>query len=266
MMKKVEIVFCVLTYANTEDIIAFIKSVKSNCNTYRIIIVNSHYSCNTDAQIKEIAKKNDCDYIQVSNKGYGYGNNVGICYALEHYQFEYLVVSNPDIKIQIMGDLHRYDNSECIIAPKIVRKNGRNQNPMRITKPLIANYFAYIGFKTEINLLVYLSIVQNKINCICNRKRLQETNKIYQCHGSFLIFSLLAIKKLNPIYDENIFLFCEESDLADRCYLSKIPIFYDSNIIVFHKEDGSMGFSSNRQQDMMKKSYIYYFEKWFKKK
>jgi GT2 family glycosyltransferase len=82
--------------------------------------------------------------------------------------------------------------------------------------------------------------------------------------GGFLIFSCYAVNKLFPIFDENIFLFCEEIDLANRAEKAGILMFYEGKIKVYHKEDGSMRLSNINQTNELGKAYVYCFEKWYR--
>lgn len=70
-------------------------------------------------KINELADEYDCDYLSVENKGYSYGNNQGIKFVLENYEYDFIVISNPDVLIE------RYDSSS-------LSKNG-------ITAPIIVN-------------------------------------------------------------------------------------------------------------------------------
>ena len=75
----VEIVFVVLVYRNIDDLQNFIINTKSKvkCN-YKIIVIDAKYSDEVSKDIENICFQNKLVYIQIDNKGYGYGNNVGI--------------------------------------------------------------------------------------------------------------------------------------------------------------------------------------------
>ncbi|MDD6292259.1 MAG: hypothetical protein PUA71_00245, partial [Eubacteriales bacterium] len=91
-----DFVFVVLVYKNSDDLRKFIKNIDSKFTNYRIIVINAHYSDDIDNKVKIIAEKNECDFINIENKGYGYGNNVGIKYAEKNYKYQYIIIANPD--------------------------------------------------------------------------------------------------------------------------------------------------------------------------
>ena len=126
MKECFDIVFVVLVYRNTQDLVDFFKS--NQISRSKTIVVCSHYNDDTDTRFSEIARINLADFIVVPNKGYGYGNNKGCEYALSNYDFKYLIISNADIKIE------QFDIEDVKINnPYIVRKISHH--PHRVDAP-----------------------------------------------------------------------------------------------------------------------------------
>lgn len=267
-MYKYEIIFCLLTYRNYVDIKDFVDNLRSRVwnFTYKIVIANSYFCKESSDKISNIAKFNDCDFIEFENKGYGYGNNRAVEYAINKYQYEYLVVCNPDTIIEKFDynnlKLYRYE----IIAPKIVTKKKNSQNPMNFNYMPISERILFEGFKKSNKELFYLGISLIKLNKILNFlvKKIFNINqyKIHACHGSFIVFTRNSIEKLLPIFDEKIFLFGEEGDLARKAKYLDVDIVYDNRFEILHKEDGSMNLSEFNLNNILSESYIYYYEKW----
>lgn len=258
--------FVILTYRSTNDLEECILSIEDKFLSYKILIVNSFYDVKSKDKIQKLALKYKCDFINVENKGYGYGNNRGIEYCLENYEFDYLVISNPDIIIRKNCiDLEKYKNKEVVIAPSIITKTGKNQNPYWVVKNNFAEKLVYIGYKYKKKSILFIGLLINKIirivfNIYVKMSRKLEF-KIYASHGCFVIFSFSAIKKIGEVYDENMFLFAEEALLAHRLEELSIPIIYTKEISICHKEDGSISVSNINEQGEVRKSVIYYFEK-----
>jgi GT2 family glycosyltransferase len=268
-MEKTQIVFCVLTYKNHTDLAEFIESLKVNENinfSYKIVVVNSFADESSLKKIRQIALSNNCIFINTENKGYGHGNNLGISFAKENYIFEYLVVCNPDtvIKHFDINSLKGQENN--INAPEIICLNGKRQNPLNYTFMPMVEKLAYIAMKKRNKLLLYTVILLNKINRHKNKLlmdlRRKKSAAVYACHGSYIIFSRKAIETLYPVFDENIFLFCEESDLAKNAEKHSVDIIFNKNIVILHKEDGSMKMSNFNLNEIHRQSYLYYYEKW----
>ncbi len=272
-MKQFDIVFCVLTYKNSIDIIEFINGLKINTEvnfSYKIVVINNYADDESLIGIKEIALSCDCDFIESENKGYSHGNNLGIEFVKNNYKFEYLVVCNPDTIIKQIDYNSLKQYNECIIAPEITCLNNKKQNPMHFRYMPLSEKIVYFGFLTRNKYLLLFGIFLNKIDRQINRTALKlsknNQRKIYTCHGSCIIFSKHALEKLYPVFDENIFLFCEESDLAKKARKNGIDIVYRNDILILHKEDGSMGLSRNNLYEIQRDSYLYYYKKWYSTK
>lgn len=265
--KKYDFIFVVLTYRNYKDLEDFFASLCFCEATHKVIVVNAFYDEESNEIIKKIAENHEADFIKIENLGYGYGNNKGIEFAKVNYQFDFLIVSNPDIEIRKMRikDLTGFENA--VIAPKIECLSGKMQNPMFYKKSNIALKMIYKGLKEKKNFLFVAGCAINKCIRICGIlvSGLKGKNgflRIYQAHGSFVIFSRAVLEKFNNVYDEKIFLFAEECYLAKMLEDKNISTFYNSNIYVFHKEDGSMQYRTDISEQMVT-SNVYVYEKYY---
>lgn len=268
-MNKFDIVFCVLTYRNHTDLEEFIESLKGNKKlnfTYKIVVVNNYADFESLKKIRDIAILNDCVFIESENKGYGNGNNLGISFIKDNFDYEFLVVCNPDTMVVNLDIRSLKGLNNKIIGPEISCLNGKLQNPMNFSYMPISEKILYIGFKKNIRMMVYIGIALIKINNLFRRKLMifkkNTLNTVHACHGSFIIFGNLAIKQLYPVFDDNIFLFGEEGDLAQKARRQNVDILYKDNIKIIHKEDGSMKQSNINISNTLRKSYLYYYEKW----
>ena len=261
-----DLIFVILVYRNYVDLEECIESISRNVENYKIIVVNAYYDDCSMQGIEDISKKYNCDFINIENKGYSFGNNVGIKYARDHYDFKHLIVSNPDI---IIKEFPNIEGMDCdIIAPQIKTITGKAQNPMHIVENNLAERLIYRGFKKQSKISLYIGLAINKIRREFfllfgkNKKK-----RIFSAHGSFVIFSNKALSKLDYMpYDENMFLFAEEMVLAVKAKEQKLKTFYMPNIKIYHKEDGSMKLSDLSINKELAKSNIYFYEEYKLKK
>ena len=259
-------VFCLLVYRNSEDLIESLNSIKEKVNDYKVIVVNSYYDEESKSIFENIAKKYNCDFINTENKGYGYGNNRGMEHALKNYEFDYFIVSNPDIIIEKFNESEfLLNNKDCVVAPLITTLNGKAQNPYWIKRAPKTERLLYKGQKKKSNFLYYLGVAINKVRRVCGLKRFLKSNKdnleIFASHGSFVMFPKSVFDKLGLIYDENMFLFSEEAYLAHLFENAGIKTVLTKDIEILHKEDGSMKLSKIDEDGEGRKSIIYYYEK-----
>lgn len=263
---KYDLIFIALVYGNTTDVVELIESAERvNCSS-KFIIVNSYYDDESMKQCLNIANKYGCDFLNTGNKGYGSGNNRGIEYALKQYTFDFLVVSNPDTVIQELDYRYLSSLKSNVIGPMIITSTGKNQNPFYVRKKIFPS--AEYKFLSSRNKLGYYSIIAiNKLikHAFFAGMKLRKIHekKVYAVHGSFVIFSYAALKNLGTVFDENIFLFCEEMVLAEEMKYKKIEAIYTDRIKIYHKEDGSMKFLDGSMHDIEVQSNGYVLNKYF---
>lgn len=259
-----DFVFVVLVYRNINDLKEFF--LHYSVRNSKVIVVNSFYDEESEMQFKQIAEKNYADFLSVPNKGYGAGNNRGIEYALKHYTFKYLVISNADVEIKrlFIADLEKYGVG--IFAPKIQTLSGKNQNPSCPFIPsLLTEIYKKWCYSRNHRKLIWFYYMSSRLKkCLFyilgkNRRR------IFSAHGAFVIFSADITKELFPFYSETMFLFNEEEHLGRLAKSHGIKTLYVPEIIIKHKEDGSIKLASIHDFEMKKQSFEVYYNYWFSK-
>lgn len=261
MKKHVNIVFVVLVYRNTTDLKDFFFNF--TVEDSKVIVVESFYSESCTLEFESIAKDNNSDFISVPNKGYGAGNNKGCKYALEHYKFNYLVISNADVIIKQFSESILSSYVDAIVAPKIINLRGKNQNPSSPFKPgIFLEKFAlwlYNGNHTRLIMCYFAMSRMKKIVFYCTN---WISKRIFSAHGAFVIIPYSVLRNLYPLYNEEMFLFNEEEHLGRLAALHGVRTYYEPRIKILHKEDGSMKIASINEFERMKQSFLIYYNYW----
>ncbi len=240
---KYQCIFVVLVYKNVEILQNFFNSL--NTTDSKVIVVNSYYDEDTLKECKEVAAQNNADFIPIPNKGYGYGNNVGVKYAIEHYDYDFLIISNSDIIIKIIDSLDKYKGESMIIAPQTVMKTGKHQNPdtpweLKFIYPMLS--YALNHKNGLVYTLCHICTRLNReIFMLYSGLIRKEKYKIFSAHGSFFIVTRPAVDVLYPFFDNEMFLYNEEWFLALKAHKYNIPVFYIPSIVVLHLEGASSG-------------------------
>lgn len=261
---KYTYIFVILVYRNIDDLRECIDSIGANVRDFRIVVVNSFYDETSREVIAQVAAEKGCDFLNVENKGYSFGNNAGMRYAREHYDYDFIVVSNPDIVIQ------RFDDSRIgdfdIVAPQIVAADGRMQNPMVVKECRLARILVYYGFKWNFSSLLFAGIALNKVRRVLSVRMHRNglPYRIYAAHGSFVLLKKQVVDALFPVYDERMFLFAEEDILALRAAQTGFAIWYVPDVVIRHKEDGSMKLADFSTNAELRKSNMYFYETYVK--
>ena len=267
---KYNFIFCVLCYGNTKDLETYFQNVKKINGSYKVIVVDSFYSDGVRKKMRRIAEANNGDFIPVPNKGYGAGNNAGIKYAKEHYDFKFLAVTNSDIDFLSFDINEIADMEDNIVGPSIVTINGKKQNPYRpYYLGNIIELLEYWGFKYNSKMCLYAGVAVNKLLREVFAWWYEKSGtkgRTYSVHGSCVIFGNSALEMLmdeGTVFDENIFMFCEEMDIARRCRQRGIKLYYVPKLRIRHFEDGSINMAKKfDEHSEERKSYLYCYEKW----
>lgn len=269
MKKRTDFIFITLVYRNYNDLYAFCDSLKQNVvDSYEVVIVDAFYDNDTSSKISKCAKELECYYIQTNNGGYGYGNNQGFEYVKKVFEYKYVFVCNPDTVLKNKLSLDMFKEDSLCIAPKIISRNGKNQNPYWVCENRISEYLMYKGYQNNNKIILYIGIGINKIireifNIFIKYSK-KSVHSIYACHGSFFALNKEFLENCQFRYDEKMFLFYEEAYLAKEIKKNKQKVHYYKDIIVFHNEDGSMSIANIKEYPHLKKSYIHYYEKYRK--
>lgn len=260
-------VFVVLVYKNLDVLHSFYESL-NKLKSYRVIIVDSFYSEEVKKQCSKIALDYGSDFISIENKGYGYGNNIGIKYALNNYNFEYLIISNSDIKVLDISELDYLGLDKAVIAPSTKMLNGKKQNPDTAFKMDIIFRFTYDALVRESKFLYMLTHVITRLNreffFLYSKLIRKKFYSIFSPHGSFFVVTKKALYELFPLFNEDMFLYNEEWYLALRCRQKQIPVIFYPKIKVLHLEGASSDEITQKMFRYNKESFDVLY-KWAKK-
>ena len=243
-----ELVFVVLVYKNVEVLQQFFASLVLPYS-YRVIVVNSFCNQETEEACRTLSLGYDADFISVPNKGYGAGNNIGSRYAMEHYQYRFLVLSNSDIIIRDINFLNQMDDLKAVYAADVRMENGHRQNPHLPFRIGLYLNLLDLSYRWKSNVLMNVAFAFNRMlrELVVAWTKVNGGKKvrIFSAHGSFIILTYQAVSELSPIFHEDMFLYNEELYLAHRCKLLQIPVYYVPPLKVIHLEGASSTIQSN---------------------
>ena len=195
------------------------------------------------------------------NYGYGKGNNFGLRLAYR-LGYKYSLVSNNDIKIidkNVLIELikeTKTDERIAWVSPKIMNIKGYQDGPF----PEF-DFINFCFFRGGIFYPFYALFMRKK------RKR-EEQKLLSKFNGGQLnpvgfsgCFAFLKNEAANKVnfFDENIFLYTEESILAEKLRKMGFVPKYVPNVKVFHEHDYSMEGINFKREYEGTKSLIYYY-------
>lgn len=204
------IAFLVLNYNDAKTTIELVDSVKEFNVIDHVLVVDN---CSTDDSFQVLSKiKSEKVEVLSStyNGGYGAGNNFGIDYLVIKYQPDYIVLANPDIIIEekTICEMEKFLDGHkdyVAVAPFMCNSEGEIQKNTGWNLPSKIDYVLSMG--------VLYSIIK-KPGIIKNIEKSKRSSiDVDAISGSLYMMDANAMKKYG-MYDENVFLYCEETILG----------------------------------------------------
>lgn len=205
------------------------------------IIVVDNSSEEEGAVIKKFLEDHYDDkivFFKNQNLGYGHGNNIGVKAA----KGDIIAIMNPDVLVTqpVFSRVVRSFSKD----PKLALLGGKQYGRKDIS--------FYIRPEKEIHFItLFLMILFNRLN-IFNAKYMFPS-------GAFLFIRKRAFEAIG-LFDEKIFLYCEEPDITERFKKEGYTIRYDKNIPYKHLIDDRNDISNYSFNEALI-STEYYFNK-----
>jgi GT2 family glycosyltransferase len=254
-MQKIKITASIVLYNNNPEQIDSVVSCLLNSKTIKKVYVVDNSPEKISASTLKLQGKYEYIFTD-SNDGYGAGHNIAIKKALA-LGCKYHLVLNPDItfkkgtieKIIKFMDMHA---DVGLLMPKILYPDGSIQFLCK----LLPTPFDWI-LRRFLPIKKYIEKRNNLFEL-----KFSGYNKIMEVpylSGCFMFFRTDALKKAG-LFDENIFMYGEDTDITRRIYNKYKTIYYPFAEVIheFHKES----YINLRMLIIHIKSAIYYFNKW----
>jgi GT2 family glycosyltransferase len=252
--KEIKITACIVLYNNDINILR--KVINSFLNTE--LLVYLYLVDNSPTDVLKILQGERIEYFHnPSNPGFGAAHNIAIKKAIE-LESKYHLVLNPDVYFDngTIEKIVQYIEANPQIGNLMPKVFYPNETIQYLCK-LLPTPYDWIGRRFN----PFKKIVNSRNEIF--ELRFTKYNKIMEVpylSGCFMFLRLDAIKKIG-FFDENIFMYGEETDLCRRLNIGGFKtIFYPDATITHVFEKGSH--KSWKLTWIGIKSAIYYFNKW----
>jgi GT2 family glycosyltransferase len=245
-METVKISIIIVTYHSKEYINSCLQSIYEYSDLdnleFEIIIVDN--SDDTEHQLlkNQVSHFFQGNIIIVHNKvngGYGQGNNLGLQYCKGNV----IAIMNPDII-----------STERLFKKTLQHFQDNKDLGLLAYKQLGASDLSYY-IRQEFYFPIFTNIalkVYNKLN-IFNKKKMFIS-------GAYFYTTKKAFDSIGR-FDENIFMYCEESDITQRFLKNKYDIIYDPSKSYIHDIAEREEMSPNGFKSLVESS-LYYLKKY----
>ena len=238
----------ILNYNDFDTTSIYLNQISKYKVIDHIIVVDNN---STDDSYKKLCKykSNKIDVLSAGeNKGYAYGNNLGIRYLRDNYKCEYVFISNPDISLEendikvLINDLKEKD----VVAPVIKQYNGDVRG------------WKLPSFKKEINTITSGRLFK-KASVYSDEHFNNDLALVDVVPGCFFGIRDNALKKVGD-FDEGTFLYFEENILGFKLKKRGFKSYTDTKVSVVHNLSVSVDKSVKKvnKYKILIKSLFYY--------
>lgn len=207
----------IVSYNDVDNANRFVKEITEYGIVNRIVVVDNQ---STTIGAFETLKKLESDKVKIlqsdKNGGYDYGNNFGIRYLQsQKEEYDYIIISNPDIQIEEKSIKHCLDILEkninvAVCAPRMFNKEDK---PIRRSSWKIRTFWLDVVHNTRFLELLFYKVLRN--GEYSEEEYKNEVLKVEAISGAFFIIRYNILKEIG-LFDENVFLFYEEDILAQK--------------------------------------------------
>ena len=240
----------VLNYNDYETTESFINCVRPYENIDKIIVVDN---CSTDKSYEKLSKLENekINVIQTDyNKGYAAGNDFGIQYAVDRYNPDFLVISNPDVEFEkktldVMCNVMKEKNRAGVVTCMMNCTSG-------IELPVAWKLPTYKDCLIE-NLFILKKILGNSLEY----DKSYFSNEICEVDvvpGSFFMISTETYKEIGG-FDKSTFLYYEENILSHRLKENSFVNYICTDIEYIHRHSVSINKSINSVRKRLRMCY-----------
>ena len=229
-MERNKIAVLILNYNSWSETIEVSKKLVSDFNIpwKDIIIVDNCSSDDSRIKLKENIELGYTYLESEKNGGYGYGNNIGLRYAKDN-GYDYVWITNNDIIVNDLDYLNKIfkvfnSNSDIAVVNSDIKSIDGYLYNRESKKPSFYDY--------TFGLLQYRKTGRQIID-------LGGYGYIYRPQGCSMVVDIQKMSEVD-YFDENTFLYYEESILAERllskgykcCCLTETSIIHNHSKIV----------------------------------
>lgn len=253
----------ILNYVDYETTQKLLDKIKKYESIEHICIVDNASPNDSFERLKNNCSERIFVIKTPRNGGYGYGNNYGIRFLYENYKSKYILLCNPDVifENEIVGQLESFlenNSSYVIAAPFMLDRNKLKQKNTAFKIGSLFNYIMSYGmiYSKIFKPGEYSSITENNSSVM----------DVEAVAGS--LFMLDAKKMIgNTLFDENVFLYCEERILGMKCKNANLKIALLPQCSFIHNHSVSISKTIGtevKKRRVMNKSAIYVIKEYYK--
>ena len=245
--------------SETRECLASLKRIKKNSFTFSVVVVDNG-SKETLTIPEEKMPKNTVIVRSDANLGFTNGNNLGIRYAVEHFQPDFLLLLNNDTTVdewflEKMLACAATNEQVGIVTPKIFFSSGREFHTESYSAQQKGSIFWYTGGSIDWkNLDAFHRGVDE-----FDYGQADTTSESDFATGCCMLIPWKILEKVG-LFNKKYFLYLEDVDLSLRIHQHGYRILSCPESKIWHKNAGSTGGAgSHLQQYYQTRNRLFFF-------
>ncbi len=235
------------TKSDTLECLKSLQNIKTTNFRTAVIIID-----NGSKEPFELPKNIDAGNIKIlrseSNKGYTGGNNLGIYYAVEKFNSDYVLLLNNDTTVdeEFLKELVKTAESDPrigMVASKIYFSKGREFHAQSYKKDELGKILWYAGGSIDWN---HLAAFHRGVDEV-DRGQFDTQTESDFATGCSVLVKREILEKVGTL-DKRFFLYMEDVDWSVRVIKAGYTVAFAPKSIVYHKNAGSSGGSGSSTQ------------------
>lgn len=253
----------VLNYNDAVTTTSFVNLVKDYSCVRKILVVDNHSKDNSLECLKALENDKVIVIDSGENRGYGAGNNFGIRYLCNHFDSEYILLCNPDVVVEEsvcekLESFLRINKEYSIAAPFMLNAKGVKQKNTAFRIPTKWEYiFSIDMILTKFTNTFYYKNIEDEKGSLKN---------VGSVSGSLFMMNTHDMLEYG-MYDENIFLYCEELVLGKKMQMAqkKIALLTDCFFVHNHSVSITKAYKSLvKKHKIFMRSKLYVIKQYYK--
>jgi GT2 family glycosyltransferase len=240
-----------INYNSENDTIDCLKSlskIKTTGFKYNVVIVDN--ASRKKFSVPNALEASNIEVIRSeTNKGFTGGNNLGIFYAVEKYNSDFVLLLNNDTTADdnFLKEMIRTAQSNPrvgMVSSKIYFSKGREFHKDSYHKSDLGNVLWYAGGSIDWNHLASFHRGVDEID----RGQFDTQTESDFATGCSVLIKREILEKVGT-FDKRFFLYLEDVDWSVRVRRAGYIIAFEPKSIVYHKNAGSTGGSGSKTHD-----------------
>lgn len=236
-----------INYNSSKDTIACLKSLKKVSTTgFKTNIVIVDNGSIEEFQLPKSLQQSNVEVIRSeANKGFTGGNNLGIYYAIEKYNSDYVLLLNNDTTVdkKFLKELLSVAESDSkigMVGSKIYFSPGFEYHKDSYKKSDLGNVLWYAGGSIDWKHLVAFHRGVDEVD----KGQFDSQEESDFVTGCSMLVKREVLEKVG-VFDKKYFLYLEDVDWSIRAQLAGYSLAFAPRSIVYHKNAGSSGGSGS---------------------